>query len=260
VIAATPLPAVTALALRWTEVLAGAAVALATLELLAVRRAFADDGIWRWSTLARELRWLRPVLAYRPFLAVLGVRLVAALLLLGGLRGPVAPVLWVTTLLVDVRFRGTYNGGSDLMTMVVLTSLVVAHVGGRSTVLVNAALLYIAAQAMLSYFIAGVSKATNGDWWRGDALREFVARPDFATPAPVRRLLRRRGALIAASSAVIVFEVAFPVAFAGVPAAWVLVAMALLFHLGVVVVFGLNRFVLAWAASWPAVIYAARLL
>ena len=243
-------------ALRAIEVLIGLAVAVGTLELLAVRRALADDGIWRWDTLAAELGGLRSLLAYGPFQAVLAVRLAAAVLLIAGVHGAVAPVLWLTTLLVNVRFRGTFNGGSDLMTMVVLTALVVAHLGAGSAVAVNLAIIYVAVQGVLSYFVAGVVKAVNPDWWRGTALAAFVARPDFGAPPAVRAALGGPGGRVA-SWAVIVFELAFPLAFTSVWAAVALVAGALVFHLANVVVFGLNRFLLTWAATWPAIVYVA---
>ena len=250
----------TATALRATEILAALALMEGSLELLAMRRVFADDGIWRWASLAPELGRLRGVLAYRPFVALLAFRLALAVLLLAGVRGAVAPALWLSTLLVNVRFRGTFNGGSDLMAMVVLTALVVAHLGSGSPMLVNGALLYVAAQAMLSYFVAGVAKLTNADWRRGHALPAFVARPDVAAPAAVRRLLDGRGRRAAVSWSVVLFECTFPLAFSGVRPAWLFVAGALVFHLGTVVVFGLNRFLLAWAATWPAIVYVARLL
>jgi hypothetical protein len=239
------------------EVLVGAAVALGSLELLARRRVLADDGVWRWRTLAPELGPLRAVLAYRPFVAVLAVRLVLALALVAGARGAVAPALWVATLVVNLRFRGTFNGGSDLMTMVALTGLAVAHLGHRSPVVVAAALVYVAAQATLSYLVAGVVKVANPQWRRGEALAAFVARPDVAV---VRRAVGGPRRARAASWAVMGFECAFPLAFVSVAAAWVFVALALVFHLATVAAFGLNRFLFAWASTWPAVVWVARLV
>jgi len=246
--------------LRILEITTAIWLIIGTLELLALHRTFADDGIWRWSTLQPELGWLRAVLARRPFLAVLGVRLACAGLLLAGVRGPVSLVLWVTTVLVNVRFRGTFNGGSDLMTMVVLTGLVVADLGHRSAVLVNGALLYIAAQVMLSYVVAGVVKLVNPAWRGGTAVREILARRDFNVPAAVQRPVRGRRMAAALSWSVIVFECAVPVAFTSVPAVIAFAAVALVFHVSNVVAFGLNRFLLAWASAWPAVIWAARVL
>ncbi len=243
-------------ALRAIEVLIGLSIAVGTLELFAVRGALADDGIWRWDTLAAELGGLRTLLAYGPFQAVLGVRLVAAALLVAGVHGPVAPVLWITTLLVNVRFRGTFNGGSDLMTMVVLSALVVAHLGAGSAVLVNLAIIYVAVQGVLSYFVAGVVKAVNPAWWRGSALAAFASRPDFGAPPAVRAVLGGSAGRVV-SWGVIAFEVAFPLSFTGVWAALAFVVAALVFHLANVVVFGLNRFLLTWAATWPAIVYVA---
>ena len=254
--------------LRLVEMVAAAAVIQGTLELLVTRRALADDGTWRWATLAPELRWLAPLLAYRPFLALLVARLALAALLLAGVRPGVAPALWITSLLVNIRFRGSSNGGSDMMQMVVLTALVVAHAAGPlgdwlgipSGVLVSAALLYVATQAMMSYFIAGVVKIINAPWRSGAALASFVATPHFGTPAALRRLLSGRTALLAASWSVMLFECLFPVAFLDPRLALVMVSIAGLFHLGNVAAFGLNRFLLTWAATWPAVVHASSLM
>ena len=82
-------------ALRWMEVLVALAVLQGTAELLLRRRVFADDGTWSWPTLAPELGWLWPVLGYRPFVALLALRMLGALLLLGGVRGAVVPFFWI---------------------------------------------------------------------------------------------------------------------------------------------------------------------
>lgn len=247
-------------ALRLVEVLAAASALQGTAELLVTRRSFSDEGTWRWSTLAREVRWLSPLLAYRPFLAVLGARFIAAVLLLTGVHDGTAMVLWGSSLLVNLRFRGSSNGGSDMMLMVVLSALVVAQLGASSPVLVSAALVYIAAQSTMSYFIAGVVKLINAPWRSGDALASFLATPHFGTPVMLRQAMSGRGALLAASWSVMLFECLFPLALLGPTAATFLVTIAFLFHLGNVAAFGLNRFLLAWAATWPAVLYASSLL
>ena len=246
-----------AVALRWMEVLIALGVLQGTLEMFAIRAAYADDGIWRWATLVKDLGWFRVLLGYRTFLFVLAVRLLAALLLLAGVRGAVAPVLWITTLLVSVRFLGTFNGGSDSMTMVVLSALVVAHLGAAWPLAERGALVYVAVQSIMSYCIAGLVKLANGEWRRGRALRSFVENPQFAVPGVFVRLFQSATLSRAASWLVIAFECAFPVVLAGPSIAAVLVFCAAAFQLGNVALFGLNRFVLAWAATWPAVLYLA---
>jgi len=246
--------------LRLTELLAALAVAQGTLELFARRAALADGGTWRWATLAPELRGLAPVLAYRPFLAVLVLRLVVAVLLLAGGRGAVAPVLWATSLLVNLRFRGTSNGGSDMMLMVVLSALVVAHAGAGSDLLVRAALLYVAAQGVMSYFIAGVAKLGSHAWRDGSAIPRFLATPHFGVPAALSRALGapQRGRL--AAWGIMAFECAAPLALLAPQAMVAYVAVAALFHAFNVWAFGLNRFLLVWSATWPAMVFAASLV
>jgi hypothetical protein len=246
--------------LRLTELLAALAVVQGTLELLARRAALADDGTWRWSTLAPELRGLGPVLAYRPFLAVLALRLVAAALLLAGVRGAVAPVLWVTSLLVNLRFRGTTNGGSDMMLMVVLSALVVAHLGAGSEVLVRAALLYVAAQGVMSYFIAGVAKLGSPAWRDGTAVARLLATPHFGVPSALALALDAPGRRRLAAWGILAFECVVPLALLAPHAMLVYVVLAALFHVVNAWAFGLNRFLLVWSATWPAMMFASSLM
>lgn len=250
-------------ALRWMEVLASLAIVQGTLELLAERASFRDDGTWRWATLARELRLLAPVLRYRPFLALLAVRLLAALLLLAGVRGGahggVSLALWATSLLVNVRFRGTTNGGSDMMLMVVLSALTVAHAAPNTEWVRRAALLYVAAQSFMSYFVAGVAKLASPAWRDGRAVRSFLATPHFAVPPILVRSLLAPARLRAVSWGVMAFECAIPLAVTRPLACAAYLVVALGFHIGNAWAFGLNRFVLAWAASWPALLYVSSL-
>src|SRR5690349_20745414 len=114
------------LATLWTERAIALAVCLQTIELLQCRQAYADSGIWRWPLLRGEhdalpapLRWLfAACLPYRPFLALLLLNLVAAVLLALGVSAA-APFLLFTQVAVCVRFRGTFNGGSDSLTVLI---------------------------------------------------------------------------------------------------------------------------------------------
>ena len=57
---------------------------------------------------------------------------------------------------------------------------------------------------------------------------------------------------------VIAFEGAFPLALLAGPACWGFLAAGLLFHLANAALVGFNRFPWAWAATYPAILYAAR--
>jgi len=244
-------------ALRWTERLTGLAIFVGTLELLALRRHCSDDGIWRWRTLQPELPWLAPLLAYRPFVAVLFLQAATAMALMAGAGRGTALVLWITSLLVCLRFRGTFNGGSDAMQMVLLSALVLAQWDPSRPVLVQAALLYIAVQLTLSYVLGGIAKWRQAEWRRGTALAAFVESPQYGVPPMLQRLLRRPRISMAASAGILLFECAMPVAWFSTATALVVVGMAFGFHLANVALFGLNRFLLLWTAAYPALLYAA---
>lgn len=248
--------------------LLGVAVALQSVELLMIRRAWTPGGVWTWEVLRDDLRGfavpvrglLAPLLRPAGFTAVVGLRLAAATLLAATASPAALPVLLVAQVLIGLRWRGAFNGGSDAMTLVVLLGLCVAAVAPGVELLQRGALLHIALQAALSYFIAGVVKLRGRRWRDGTALYEFVRCARYQAPVAAQRWLARRPVAVAASWGVMLFDTGFPLALLHPTACHVVLALALLFHLANVWLFGLNRFLFAWAAAWPAVWYAAALL
>ncbi len=257
------------LATVWTERAIALAVFLQTVELLQSRTAFADAGVWSFSLLRREhdalpapLRWLFAwVLPYRTFVGLLGLELVFAVLLGLGVSGA-ATFLLFAQVAVCVRFRGTFNGGSDYLTVLILMALSVAWLCGakENPLAGKAALAYIAVQVTLSYFIAGVAKVKEAAWRSGAALRAFVTSEGYGAPDFVRRLLDGQRRCLLLSWAVLGFECGFPLAWLSPHWCLPLLAIGFVFHLGNSLVFGLNRFLFAWSAAYPALLFGSQLL
>jgi hypothetical protein len=253
-------------ALAWTERLIAVATLLQTVELLQLRPAFADGGIWDWDVLKQEAgSFPRPLgsavgllLEQRGFTCVLGLRLFTALLALF-LPGAAPPlVLLLTTLLICLRWRGSFNGGSDSMTLLVLQALTVARLAEGSSRVAIGALWYIAIQACLSYFIAGVAKLLNPEWRGGRALPGFLALPRYGLSPALSGIAASTPVLaLALSWGVMGFECAFPAALMGREAALGLIGLAMLFHAANAWLFGLNRFFFAWLATYPALLFCA---
>lgn len=245
-------------AIAWTERLTALALALQTVELLQLRRAWSDDGIWRWALLAPEHRLLfgplrasfARLLPARSFAVTLWLRLLAALALAAG--AGLAPVLLVTQVAIGVRFRGTFNGGSDTLSVVLLCALSLAQLLPESGTAQKAALLYIAVQLTLSYFMAGVAKLQHPEWRSGRALASFVGTGRYGAPRWLVRALDGTARLRVLSWCVLAFECGFPLAWSGPRAGAVFIGLGLCFHVGTWLLFGLNRFVFAWAAAYPA--------
>ncbi len=253
-------------ALLWTQRLTGLAVLLQTLELASLRRAFADDGVWRWSILRDEHRALAlplrqlfaVLLPYRAFLAVLLARAALACLLGAGV-GEVAWLLALSQLLIGARFRGTFNGGSDYMTMVLLLGLSLASLPWGALP-ARAGLGYICAQLTLSYVIAGGVKLRQPAWRSGQALAVVLRSERYAVPGWVAALARKPKAARCVSWLVMLFELAMPWAISSPRAALVAISLGLVFHAANALALGLNRFLFAWAAAYPALWYFARAL
>lgn len=247
--------------LSWTERLSALTVLLQTLELLHVRRALADDGVWRFAILQKEharVPWLLRAalsvcLPYRAFIALLALRLPLSAALGAGVGVAAWPLL-LTQLAIGARFRGTFNGGSDSMTMVLLLGLSVAALPGVGATGVRAGLGYIVAQLVLSYFIAGVVKLRRPEWRRGVALAAFLAEPRYAAPRWISSVVAGPGGALV-SWCVIAFEVGFPLALLRPEAALVATLLGSLFHLGNAMAFGLNRFFFTWLAAYPALLF-----
>ncbi len=247
--------------------LAAIPTAIAALELLQVRASWADGGAWGWSILRRELdgapRWLMVLcdrtLGAAGFTAVLAVQ-VASAVVLPWVDSPwPAATAWACALLCAFRFRGSYNGGSDSMLLVVLGGLALAR-GDRAGVLETVGLAYIAAQLVLSYFVAGAAKLSQPSWRSGAAVHQLLSLPQYPVPNCARRWLGTDAAVRLCAWGVIGFECLFPLALVSDYAAIVLTAIAIGFHVVNVVVLGLNRFLWTWLAAYPALAYVRLVL
>jgi hypothetical protein len=256
------------LAVRAFELLLGWSLLLQTLEHLRVP---ALDRISHWPVQRTELPtrplWLRPLLdhllapgAYR---AMLLLRLLLALLLMAGqLRGALgllgALVLFAMALLLLFRWRGAFNGGSDFMTLVGLTGLLIAHTVGCWDAALGwrAALWYVALQSITSYFVSGWVKLLRTEWRSGRALPIFLDSGIYG-PLPVRSLYRRPVVARGITWGFTVWEGLFPLALLDVRLAAFFCASGALFHLLVFWHFGLNRFFWAWLVTFPAVLYCS---
>ncbi|MBX2988344.1 MAG: hypothetical protein KF802_10655 [Bdellovibrionaceae bacterium] len=243
------------------------AALLQTLEFFFMRPAFQESGVWRWSLIRRDFiswpRWIRSpldlLLGDRGFDAVLGARFLAAagLLFLPRLSPLLLLILLFSTLLICVRWRGPFNGGSDSMTVLLLLVLGVVSWNPGDPVWARAALWYIALQTCFSFLIAGLVKIRHASWRNGEALQGILRLPTYEIPPAARRLADFPRFCRASSWALLLFECSFPLALLHPLSAVFYLCAAVAFQLANFYVFGLNRFVWAWLAAYPAVLWCS---
>jgi len=259
------LPALLTSTITWMCRVAALAVAVNALELLTMRGALSDGGIWRAPLLTSSWGAWRVLLGTHAFTVVLVVQLVCAVVMAAAPRTTLgciaAAALAFTSWLSSLRFRGNVNGGSDAMLFTVLGGLAVAQLPNAATAVHEAGVLYVAAQLTLSYVRAGIVKAKERSWWTGHALSAFLALPAYGIPAWLpRRMPNDRMPLRIVSAGVIGFECLAPVAWFDPVACVAVLTVAFTFHAGTAALFGLNRFLLAWSAALPSLWYAVHLV
>lgn len=256
-------------AVRAFEVLLGWSLALQSLEYLRIRHL---DRVGDWTVQRSEIptrpAWVRTALdrVFRPgaYTALIGLRLALSLglalgLLSGGLGLTGAVLLFVIALLLLLRWRGAFNGGSDFMTLVGLTGLLIAHVLGAFTDPASGwrgGLWYITLQTLSSYFVSGWVKLLRPEWRSGRAMTVFLDTGIYG-PLAANSIYRSPRVAQACSWAFTLWEGCFPLALLDLRLAAAFCAVAAVFHFLVFWFFGLNRFVWAWLATYPAVLYCA---
>lgn len=183
------------------------------------------------------------------------VRLMLSVLLLAGIQPQwVCVALFINALLILRRFQGPYNGGSDLLSVLLITCLCATHLMPNAQ-WQEYAFGYLALQVVFSYFKSGWSKVIYRDWRSGQALRDVFQFSVYPVSEATREWAAQPRLLWAMSWAVILLELLFPLAMLSpeVLAAGLTLAMA--FHVANFVMFGFNRFVWVWAAAYPSLIW-----
>ncbi|HTC50203.1 MAG TPA: hypothetical protein VK722_22975 [Candidatus Aquilonibacter sp.] len=196
--------------------------------------------------------------------AVIALRLSAALACIAAIafhRGQLLPLLIYVMAAAFLQLRkGLGNNGSDEMLTLTLISVFIARLFSTSFA-TNIALCFIALQLSLSYFTAGVIKLGAPLWRDGQSLTALMSTQTFGNERLYRFLANNPQMAILASAAVYGGEIL--VAFAPwvpSPVGLMLLGSGLVFHLLVALTMGLNTFLFAFAAAYPAALYTSNLL
>lgn len=259
------------IALLTTAKLLSFTMLIQAVEIFLLSRRASFLKIWRYENLASELESRLPL--PRSVVAKLFSNSifskVAILQIMFSMVGCFFPhffvflFLFFTHLIICIRFRGTFNGGSDMMIFVVLTGVLIS-LSSSNEMVQKLGLIYIAIHTLYSYFKAGRSKIVRAEWLNGSALPAFLDRSIISEVHQLARWLRERPMVSLVSCwFVLVFELfSLPLLvlsnYRGLYSVHYML-IALIFHLGIFFIFGLNRFFWAWLSAWPATLFALSL-
>lgn len=263
---------------QWISLVGGVGIVLAASEELVMRPIYADDGLLSWQVLQvgrpRSLvpqvqrlvdRLFRP----RAYMGLLVVKMLTALVLVAvslinprdrSAMGLLAGALLVQLLLM--KRRSVYGlDGADQMYAVVFLGLAVYELMPQGSLASVAGLIYIGAQTVLSYLIAGIAKITGPSWRDGRAIGGIMTTKIYGNSAAAAVFRGRATLGLITCWLVITFEVTFVAAFfVDREIMWVMLAAGVLFHAANAALMGLNSFLMAFVASYPAVAYVNELV
>ena len=256
----------TPVAIRALECLFALSAGIQTLEYLRMRPAMGQHGLWSWTIQRQDIpnafaQKLFDALFYENiFTGLLWARLLAlGSLVVQGANLTNVTFLFVSNLAVLIRWRGAFNGGSDFMTLVVLTGLLISQWLGyieNPELGWRACFWYITIQSITSYFVSGAVKLLRPEWRNGSAMTIFL-NAAIHGPLSQNHLLRNPWLATLGSWSFILWECAAPLALLDLRLAILFCSVAGLFHFLVFWFFGLNRFFWAWMASFPAIVWCA---
>jgi hypothetical protein len=239
---------------------------VASAELLRLKSAFAAGGLLNWGILRTDGSW-RPqwlcmldVVFDTPGLyCLLLTRAGASIMLLvvpyQSATGLLALLLVVSTS-IFAHARSTYGlDGSDQMMLIVFTSVTLGATLSPDETGQRLSLAFIAAQSCLSYFTAGLAKLVSPIWRTGTAIIGIFSTSTYGSRA-VSPLLRRHPRFAKALCwSVIIMETAFPLVLVlPYPFEWIILGWGIAFHVVTAVIMGLNTFVWAFLATYPAIL------
>jgi hypothetical protein len=245
---------------------------ISALELLRVYRAFQDEGLfsWRVARLRRRralkmvLYLSRSVLAWPGILALVSSRIAtAAACIVCACLGPVPGLLLAAYVAIGclllLRTHHAADGSEQFLHITAMACLVATLSPGSLAGEIG--LFFLSAQLSLAYATSAIVKMARSEWRNGRFLVEIFATETFGRRSAWKFLAASPQRAKWAARIVIYGELLCSLAPWSPPhVALILLASAALFHIAVGATMGLNMFVFAFAAAFPAAIYTSRIL
>ncbi len=244
-----------------TAGLIGIVLFISSFEFLFLGSQKKFNSVWSFENLKSELQLnlplpnflIRILFSNSSFNIMNAVMLMLTLFLL--YKNSVVTVLamFIMHLLICIRFRGTFNGGSDMMIVVILTGLIISLANPDWE---KAGVIYIAIHTLYSYFKAGLVKLRSSEWRNGTALPLLLSRSQIGFTKNFAEYLQDQKPIARMLSwAVILFEVSTVLLLIMPQLKLFYFCGAVLFHFTVYLGYGLNRFFWVWLAAWPATFF-----
>lgn len=232
--------------------------------MLWIHESWSKGGVWDWEILKKEYspktqKILSVFLAEKSFMILMCLQVFIAAINIFDPHFLMSGVLLLCVGFTAMRWRGTFNGGSDYMTTLILLSVFVSGFFPDKSLGQLACFAYIGIQTVLSYFLSGLVKLKEKSWRKGKALKELLLYSNYIVDEKTKEVAKKPFMVLMASVIILIFECTFPLALTDHRLCMIYLSIGFLFHLENFFVLGLNRFVFAWLAAYPAINYLVRM-
>jgi hypothetical protein len=250
--------------------LSSVSLLISSLQSLFLFRHYADSGLFSW----RVQRTRHPGLLRSPFLRVydrlfsypailwlftLRVILCAAVFFLlqhrNALQG-ICTLIAFVSIVLSIRGPDGENG-ADEMTLIMFVSLSIVLASPDEWVW-KCGLFFVAGQLLLAYCTSGYIRIRESTWRDGSALLVVLRQHTYGNRWFWLRARRHPGWNRWMSRTVLLYECAIPIVFF-IPMKFVyfFLAFGVIFHVLNAVVMGLNTFLWAFVAAYPALLWSS---
>lgn len=246
---------------------------ISSLEYLAIHKEFKINGIFSWKIFSSRNEFLNSWLpwqkinflfGYRAFIVMHALRIASVLLL------PFIPDNFYKILLLGFlaissllfSFRSIVGlDGADQMNLIITITLFIVYIIDVE-VIYKAGLIFIAAQSILSYMVAGIAKLRSVKWRSGQAVFEIMNTRTYGFKSVANKLANApRFVNIILCWLIIFFEIFFIILlFLEEPWLYIIICCGIIFHLYNAIAMGLNNFFWAFLATYPALLYVHALI
>ncbi len=160
------------------------------------------------------------------------------------------------SLVLPLRSRLGLNG-ADQVDLLVFGGLALVSLAPLPQVKI-AYLIFLAAECVLAYGVAGIAKAISPGWRNGAYLVQILCIRTYCSAGTGQFAREHRGIIRVIAWGVIGWECLFVICLVLPPPITLLFLLGgFAFHIGTAVVMGLNDFLWAFSAAYPAVMFCA---
>lgn len=245
-------------------------VFISSLESLRLREHYKDSGLFAWRIIRTKdgvllrnplMPFFDHIFAYPNVLWIFAMRALACVALIPMVHHPaffIALCVFVsfTTILLSVR-SGDGKNGADQMAKMTFTAISLVLLSPHPWVW-RCGLLFLSGQLSLAYCTSGYIRIREQTWRDGSALVTILRQHNYGNRWCWTKARQHPFLTQCASRSALLFECTFPLVFV-LPIKFCLIFLGfgLVFHLLNAVVIGLNTFLFAFPAIYPAVIWTA---